>query len=126
MAAKRTLRVERHMEKPSKERKNPRTAEPGEAVSGFPEPPGRDPGDISDDPTPHHSLGNPAGEPDPTEWPDPYESRPDPRGPPEGDEDPSGGQHPPTGSTSTSEPHPSQDPEADDRWEGPKRDKLDR
>ena len=33
--------------------------------------------------------------------------------------------HPPqTGSRSTSEPHPSQDPEAIG-WEGPKRDKLD-
>jgi hypothetical protein len=54
------------------------------------------------------------GEPDPTEWPDPYEQRPDPR-----DED-----HPPTGSTSTSEPHPAQDPEAEP-WEGPKRDRVD-
>ena len=43
-----------------------------------------------------------------------YDKRPDPRA-----ED-----HPPTGSTSTSEPHPSQDPEAEP-WEGPKRDKLD-
>jgi hypothetical protein len=32
---------------------------------------------------------------------------------------------PKTGSTSTSEPHPSQDPEAEDRWEAPKKDKLD-
>lgn len=28
---------------------------------------------------PHHDLNNPVGEPDPTEWPDPYEKRPDPR-----------------------------------------------
>ena len=63
---------------------------------------------------PHHPLNNPVGEPDETEWPDPYEKRDDPR-----DED-----HPATGSTSTSEPHPSQDPEAEP-WEGPKRDKLD-
>ncbi len=27
---------------------NPRTADDGEAVSGFPEPPGTDPGDISE------------------------------------------------------------------------------
>jgi hypothetical protein len=63
---------------------------------------------------PHHDLNNPVGEPDETEWPDPYEKREDPR-----DED-----HPPTGSQSTSEPHPSQDPEAEP-WEGPKRDKVD-
>lgn len=63
---------------------------------------------------PHHDLNNPVGEPDETEWPDPYEKREDPRG-----ED-----HPATGSRSTSEPHPSQDPEAEP-WEGPKRDKVD-
>jgi hypothetical protein len=63
---------------------------------------------------PHHDLNNPVGEPDETEWPDPYEKREDPRA-----ED-----HPPTGSQSTSEPHPSQDPEAEP-WEGPKRDKVD-
>ena len=73
-----------------------------------------DKGDRSRDPEPHHALNNPVGEPDETEWPDPYEQRPDPR-----DEE-----HPPTGSTSTSEPHPSQDPEAEP-WEGPKRDKID-
>jgi len=71
-------------------------------------------GDRSKDADPHHALNNPVGEPDETEWPDPYEQREDPR-----DED-----HPPTGSTSTSEPHPSQDPEAEP-WEGPKRDKID-
>ncbi|MGH2780287.1 MAG: hypothetical protein ACRDL4_15720 [Thermoleophilaceae bacterium] len=85
-----------------------------ERGGGFPEPPGRDPGDRSDDPEPHHSLSNPVGEPDETEWPDPYEQREDPR-----DED-----HPATGSDSTSEPHPSQDPEAEP-WEGPKRDRMD-
>jgi hypothetical protein len=105
----------------AKEQGNPTTAKPGEAVSGFPEPPGKDPGDRSKDPDPHHSLNTPVGEPDPTEWPDPYERRPDPRGPGNGAPD---APHPPTGSTSTSEPHPSQDPEAPD-WEGPKRDKLD-
>jgi hypothetical protein len=71
-------------------------------------------GDRSKDPEPHHALNNPVGEPDETEWPDPYEERPDPR-----DAD-----HPPTGSTSTSEPHPAQDPEAEP-WEGPKRDRVD-
>jgi hypothetical protein len=63
---------------------------------------------------PHHPLNNRVGEPDETEWPDPYEEREDPRA----------GDHPPTGSHSTSEPHPAQDPEAEP-WEGPKRDKLD-
>ena len=72
------------------------------------------PGDRSQDSDPHHALNNPVGEPDETEWPDPYEQREDPR-----DQD-----HPPTGSTSTSEPHPSQDPEAE-AWEAPERDKLD-
>ena len=72
------------------------------------------PGDRSQDSDPHHSLNNPVGEPDETEWPDPYEQREDPR-----DEE-----HPPTGSTSTSEPHPGQDPEAEP-WEPPERDKLD-
>ena len=82
--------------------------------SGFPEPPGDDPGDRSKDPDPHSALNTPVGEPDPTEWPDPYERREDPRR----------AGHPPTGSTSTSEPHPSQDPEAEPT-EAPERDKLD-
>jgi hypothetical protein len=71
-------------------------------------------GDRSKDAEAHHSLNNPVGEPDETEWPDPYEARPDPRD----------DEHPPTGSTSTSEPHPAQDPEAEP-WEGPKRDRMD-
>ena len=71
-------------------------------------------GDRSKDPTPHSSLNNPVEDPDPTEWPDPYDKREDPRA----------ADHPPTGSRSTSEPHPSQDPEAEP-WEGPKRDKVD-
>ena len=113
-------------ERADRRRGQPRQAKPGEAVSGFPETPGKDPGDISQDPSPHHALSNPVGEPDPTEWPDPYEKREDPRDPPDPDSAPFGEEpHPPAGSQSTSEPHPSQDPEAGDRWEGPKRDKLD-
>jgi hypothetical protein len=73
----------------------------GEPESGFPEPPGPDEGDRSKDPEPHHALNNPVGEPDPTEYPDPYEQRPDPKG-----ED-----HPPTGGGSTSEPHPERNPQ---------------
>jgi hypothetical protein len=96
-----------------------------ETPTGFPEPPGKDPGDISRDRDPHHVLNNPVGEPDPTEWPDPYDKREDPRDPPDPDGEMFGEDaHPQTGSRSTSEPHPSQDPEAPHR-EGPKRDKLD-
>ena len=104
----------------------PRQAKPGETVSGFPEPPGEDPGDVSKDPTPHHALSNPVDDPDPTEWPDPYEGREDPRDPPDPDARPFGEEpHPKVGSTSTSEPHPSADPEAGDRAEPPQRDRLD-
>ncbi len=99
-------------------------SESGQPPTGFPEPPGRDPDDRSGDPDPHHVLNNPASDPDPTEWPDPYEKRPDPRDPVDPD-DPFGEQpHSPTGATSTSEPHPQQDLEAD-HVEGPKRDKVD-
>lgn len=93
-----------------------------EPATGFPEPPGKDPGDRSRDPTPHHALNNPVGEPDPTEWPDPYETREDPRDP---DEGPFPEAHPAPGSVSTSEPHPDQDPEAQPSSEGLKRDNLD-
>ena len=75
-----------------------------ETPTGFPEPPGKDPGDISQDREPHHVLNNPVEDPDPTEWPDPYDKRED---------------------TEERDPHPSQDPEAVN-WEAPKRDKLDR
>lgn len=88
-------------------------------------PPDPEPGDRSQDESPHHALNNPVGEPDPTEWPDPYERREDPRDPPDPDGEPFGEEpHPASGSMSTSEPHPSEDPEAGE-WEGPKRDKLD-
>ena len=106
--------------------KQPRQARPGEAVSGFPEPPGKDPGDISRDPEPHHALSHPVSEPDPTEWPDPYDYREDPRDPPDPDDRPFGDEpHVATGSMSTSEPHPSEDPEAGERQKAPERDRLD-
>jgi hypothetical protein len=74
---------------------------------------------------PHHALNNPVGEPDPTEWPDPYERRPDPRDPPDPDGEPFGEEpHAPTGSQSTSTPHPAEDPEAVPR-EALERDKPD-
>src|SRR3954452_10665047 len=92
---------------------------------GFPEPSGTDPGDRSKDATPYSALNNPVGEPDPTEWPDPFEQRPDPRDPPARAGERFGeNPHAVPGATSTSEPHPSDDLEAPD-WEGPKRDKLD-
>jgi hypothetical protein len=100
--------------------------DPHEAPSGFPEPPGEDPGDISRDREPHHVLNNPAEDPDPTEWPDPYDKREDPRDPHDPDGELFGEEaRPVPGAQSTSAPHPSKDPEAPD-WEGPKRDKLDR
>ncbi|HEY1359804.1 MAG TPA: hypothetical protein VGF21_15990 [Thermoleophilaceae bacterium] len=82
-------------------------------------------GDRSRDPEPHHALNNPVGEPDPTEYPDPYEKRPDPRDPPDPDGEPFGEEpHTPTGARSTSEPNPHQDIEAG-AVEPPERDKLD-
>jgi hypothetical protein len=66
--------------------------------TGFPEPPD-DAGAARRDEPPHHALSNPVGEPDPTEYPDPYETRPDPRDPEHPDV--AAGQEP-----STSEPHP--------------------
>jgi hypothetical protein len=101
--------------------------DPDETPTGFPEPPGKDPGDISQDREPHHVLNNPATDPDPTEWPDPYDKREDPRDPPDPDGEILGeAAHPPTNATSTSDPrHPRDDPEGADRWEAPKRDKLD-
>jgi hypothetical protein len=70
----------------------------------------------------HHALNNPVDEPDPTEWPDPYEKRPDPRAPDASDDGIA--PHTPVGATSTSEPHPAQDPEAHLR-EDHKRGKVD-
>jgi hypothetical protein len=93
--------------------------------TGFPEPPGEDPGDRSRDRDPHHSLNNPVGEPDPTEWPDPYDRRPDPRDPDDPDGEIFGEEpHPATGSRSTSEPHPDDDIEANP-VNPPQRDRLD-
>jgi hypothetical protein len=79
----------------------------------------------AEDRDPHHALNNPADSPDPTEWPDPYDKRPDPRDP-EPDDEPFGDEsHTPTGATSTSEPHPDRDIEADEWVKRQERDKLD-
>jgi len=68
----------------------------------------------------HHALNEPASDPDPTEWPDPYDKRPDPRDPAaEDDEMDFGDIHTPTGATSTSEPHHEEDPEVDPRKANP-------
>jgi hypothetical protein len=83
-----------------------------ERRTGYPEPPGRDQGDRSQDEEPHHALNNPVDDPDETEWPDPYEKREDPRG------------EPGSGGPSTSAPHPAEDIEADPT-EPPERDNLD-
>ena len=76
-----------------------------------------------DDPTPpmrdvHDALNEPATDPDPTEWPDPYDKRPDPRDPAEQGMD-FGDAHTPTGATSTSEPHHETDLEVDPRKANP-------
>lgn len=110
-------------DEPDREAGQPETAPEGEPAGGFPEPRGKDPGDISRDPSPHHALSNPVEAPDDTEWPDPYEKREDPREPAP-DESFGEQPHPPAGASSTSSPHPSEDPEGQP-WEGPKRDKID-
>ena len=62
----------------------------------------------------HHSLNEPASDPDPTEWPDPYDKRPDPRDPDaDAGEMEFGDVHTPTGATSTSEPNHEGDPRVD-------------
>jgi hypothetical protein len=58
---------------------------------------------------PHEALNNPADNPDPTEYPDPYERRPDPRDPAAVDTPALPAEHERQGTgadPSTSEPHP--------------------
>ena len=91
----------------------PTTAPAGTPVSGFPEPPGKDPGDVSRQASPYAALNTPVTEPDPTEWPDPYDRRADPRAPADEMVFPGDGRmHTPVGATSNSEPHPAADIEA--------------
>jgi hypothetical protein len=74
---------------------------------------------------PHRKLNNPASDPDPTEWPDPYERRPDPLDSDADDGAPGHERgHALPGATSTSQPHPDEDPQAPDA-EAPERDRLD-
>src|SRR3954451_15967500 len=103
----------------------PETAPPGVPVSGFPEPPGQDPGDNSRRPSPYRALNTPVGEPDPTEWPDPYDRREDPRAPAEEMVFPGDGRsHTPVGAPSGSSPHSADDIQAINT-DAPDRDNLD-
>jgi hypothetical protein len=69
------------------------------------------------------SLNEPASDPDPTEWPDPYDKRPDPRNPEEESEELDFGDiHTPTGATSTSTPNHDVDLEVEPRQSEPARD----
>jgi hypothetical protein len=77
-----------------------------------------------EDRDPHHELNNPATDPDPTEWPDPFDKRPDPRDPDASDEPFADESHTTPGAQSTSEPHPDQDIEAG-QVKPEQRDKLD-
>jgi hypothetical protein len=75
---------------------------------------------------PHQALNNPVGEPDETEYPDPYETRSDPRDPADPDGLPFGEEpHPATGSESTSEPPLENDPEHPEGGRPPRRENLD-
>ena len=68
----------------------------------------------------HDVLNEPATDPDPTGWPDPYDKRPDPRDPAAGAEGMDFGDvHTPTGATSTSEPSHEADIEVDPRKANP-------
>jgi hypothetical protein len=88
--------------------------------------PAVEPGDRSHDKGPHQALNNPVGEPDETEYPDPYETRPDPRDPVDPDGAPFGEEpHPATGSESTSEPPLENDPEHPEGGRPPRRENLD-
>jgi hypothetical protein len=88
--------------------------------------PAAEPGDRSHDKGPHQALNNPIGEPDETEYPDPYETRPDPRDPADPDGAPFGEEpHPATGSESTSEPPVENDPEHPEGGRPPRRENLD-
>ncbi|HVW45487.1 MAG TPA: hypothetical protein VHA76_00420 [Solirubrobacterales bacterium] len=85
-----------------------------------------EPGNRSHDKGPHEALNNPVGDPDETEYPDPYETRPDPRDPVDPDAAPFGEEpHPATGAESTSEPPLESDPTNPGGGRPPRRKKLD-
>lgn len=102
--------------------------EPKAETTGTDAPPKPDaePGNRSHDKGPHQALNNPVGEPDETEYPDPYETRSDPRDPADPDGAPFGEEpHPATGSESTSEPPVENDLEHPEGGRPPRRDNLD-
>jgi hypothetical protein len=80
---------------------------------------------VSRQASPYSGLNTSVGEPDPTEWPDPYDRREDPRAPADEMVFPGDGRsHTPVGATTTSDP-----PAADDvqalNTDAPERDNLD-
>ncbi|HEY0276933.1 MAG TPA: hypothetical protein VGC32_01570 [Solirubrobacterales bacterium] len=88
--------------------------------------PDTEPGNRSHDKGPHQALNNPVGDPDETEYPDPFETRPDPRDPVDPDGAPFGEEpHPVVGSGSTSEPRLENDPEHPEGGRPPRRENLD-
>jgi hypothetical protein len=114
--------------KPPKAAKPKPAPEPKAETTGTDAPPkpGAEPGNRSHDKGPHQALNNPVGEPDETEYPDPYETRSDPRDPADPDGAPFGEEaHPATGSESTSEPPVENDPEQPGGGRPPRRDNLD-
>jgi hypothetical protein len=68
----------------------------------------------------HEALNEPATDPNPTAWPDPYDKRPDPRDPAaDAEEMDFGDVHTSTGATSTSAPPHEADIEVDPRKANP-------
>ncbi len=120
-AAKAKPKAKAEKAKPPK----PKAAPKPKPAAGIPKP-DAEPGNRSLDKGPHQALNNPVGEPDETEYPDPYETRPDPRDPVDPDGAPFGEEpHPATGSESTSEPPLEDDPEHPEGGRPPRRENLD-
>ncbi len=90
---------------------NPPTAPDGEAVGGFPEPPGTNDPQPDPDADPHHAQNNRVGDPDPTVFPHPYETPPDPRAPEESAEAAADDHRVTPSAPSTSEPPPPRNPD---------------
>ena len=113
--------------KPPKPKAAPKPKAPPKPKPAAEQPkPDTEPGNRSHDKGPHQALNNPVGEPDETEYPDPYETRPDPRDPVDPDGVPFGEEaHPATGSESTSEPPLEDDPEHPEGGRPPRRENLD-
>jgi hypothetical protein len=112
--------------KPKPDKAKPPKPKPAPKPAGEKPEPAAEPGNRSNDKGPHQALNNPVGEPDETEYPDPYETRPDPRDPVDPDGSPFGEEpHPPVGAESTSEPPLEDDPEHPEGGRPPRRENLD-